>query len=249
MEPKKNPQFDYGRNSSFYFSLGLICALSLSFVVLQTEFKETDLSFSKTEPIEEHDLTFEQPIDKKIKIIDAQVKKTTLITDKIKVVKEDFNPTEKEPTPVDELLEPGTVEGTKEPAPINPKDIMIIDEVPIVTVEDFKRIEDVPIFPGCEKLAKDEHRACFEKKLKEHVMKHQRFPNQAIEIGLSGRVNAQFIIDETGQVKVAAMRGSHPMFEKEVQRVLSLLPKMTPGKQRLKAVKVSYALPFTFKID
>jgi DNA polymerase III epsilon subunit-like protein len=80
MEPKKNPKIDAGRNSSLYFSLGLICALSLSFVVLQTEFKETNFTISKNDPIEERDI-FQPDFNKEINIIPEEVKKTEKITD------------------------------------------------------------------------------------------------------------------------------------------------------------------------
>lgn len=249
MEPKKNPKIDAGRNSSLYFSLGLICALSLSFVVLQTEFKASEFAVCRYDPIEEPDFLFESPIEKEINIINSQVKKTQLITENINIVDDIVESDKNEPTPTIENVEPGVDDGVDQPQIVEARQIQTAIDKPDDTEVGFVFVEDVPIFPGCEKLPKDQHRACFEKKLKEHVMKNQRFPQQAQEIGLSGKVHAQFVIDENGYVKVANMRASHPMFEKEVQRVLNLLPKMTPGKQRLKPVKVSYILPFNFRID
>lgn len=249
MEPKKNPKIDAGRNSSFYFSLGLICTLSLSFVVLQTDFVDINKNLTDFDKPDEVDFIYDPPFEKQINIVEPQVKKTVLIADKINIVDEIVETKEKEPTPVLDPVQTGSDEGTVSPQVVHANQISTPAPEIIEDKVDFIRIEDVPIFPGCEKLAKEHHRVCFEKKVKEHIMKHQRFPNQAIESNLNGRVHAQFIIDETGQIRVEDMRGSHPMFEKEVHRVLSLLPKMTPGKQRLRAVKVSYTLPFTFKID
>jgi protein TonB len=248
MEPKKNPKIDPGRNSSLYFSLGLICALSVSYAILQTAILEKP-RVADASPAEEEFVFVQQDFDKKIKILPTEVKKTQILTDKIKVVK--VPPVDAPDKPIlDEPLEPGTNDGTEDPGPLKAKDIPTIIAPPDEPeVSSWIGIEEVPIFPGCEKLSKDQHRKCFEAKLRAHIEKHQRFPQQAFETGLSGSVKAQFIIDETGQVVIVAMRGTHPMFEKEVQRVLNLLPKMTAGKQGLKAVKVSYALPFSFKVQ
>jgi protein TonB len=248
MEPKKNPKIDAGRNSSLYFSLGLICALSVSYAILQTAILEKPV-LADASPPEEAFVFVQQDFEKKIKIIPNEVKKTQILTYKIRVVKTPLVDSPDTPI-VQEPVEPGTDDGAKEPAPISARDIPTIITPPDEPkVETWIGIENVPIFPGCERLSKDQHRKCFEAKLRAHIEKHQRFPEQAIETGLSGSVKAQFIIDETGQVVIAAMRGTHPMFEKEVQRVLNLLPKMTAGKQGLKAVKVSYALPFSFKVQ
>jgi len=246
MEPKKNPKIDAGRNSSLYFSIGLICALSLSYAILQSTVIAKPTLADVSPPKEALNI-LEPDFNENIKIIEVEVKKTQLLTDQIKVVKK-LTSSEPEKPIVQTIVDPGILEGTKDPEPIKAKDIEIIDDIPEDPIVDWVRIEDVPIFPGCEKLSKEEHRKCFENKLRTHIMKHQQVPEYAIENNISGKVNAQFYIDVDGQVKVGAMRGTHPVFEKEVQRVLNMLPKMTPGKQRLKAVKVTYAMPFVFRV-
>jgi protein TonB len=44
-------------------------------------------------------------------------------------------------------------------------------------------------------------------------------------------------------------RAPHPGLEKEATRVIGLLPKMQPGKQRGKAVTVPYSLPIIFQVQ
>ena len=55
----------------------------------------------------------------------------------------------------------------------------------------------------------------------------------------------KFKIDKNGNISNARARGPHKRLEKEAIRVVNLLPKMTPGKQRGRAVSVSYTLPIT----
>ena len=56
-----------------------------------------------------------------------------------------------------------------------------------------------------------------------------------------------FAIDKNGVVTNIKTRGPDKILEKEAVRIISLLPKMTPGMQRGKAVKVTYSLPINFK--
>ena len=56
-----------------------------------------------------------------------------------------------------------------------------------------------------------------------------------------------FAIDKNGVVTNIKTRGPDKILEKEAIRIISLLPKMTPGMQRGKAVKVTYSLPINFK--
>src|SRR5690606_9831220 len=52
----------------------------------------------------------------------------------------------------------------------------------------FGEIDEVPIFPGCEDAA--DKRACFQEKMQEHIRKNFRYPPEAQEMGVQGRVSA-----------------------------------------------------------
>jgi protein TonB len=108
-------------------------------------------------------------------------------------------------------------------------------------------IEEVPIFPGCEN--EKEKRACFNERMQKHIRKNFRYPEMAQEMGLEGRVNTQFVINKDGSIGTIKKRGPYALLEQEAERILSKLPKMTPGKQRGTAVKVSFNIPITFKLQ
>ena len=63
------------------------------------------------------------------------------------------------------------------------------------------------------------------------------------------RINLLFMIDEHGNVTDIQSRAPHPRLQKEAERVIRLLPKMQPGKQRNNSVRVKYTLPIIFRVN
>ena len=53
----------------------------------------------------------------------------------------------------------------------------------------------------------------------------------------------------TGAITQVRARGPHARLEKEAIRVVNLLPKMIPGKQRGRPVGVKYTLPVTLLVE
>ena len=113
----------------------------------------------------------------------------------------------------------------------------------------FAVIEDVPIFPGCEGVAKSERRNCFQEKMNKHIVRNFRYPEIAQEMGIQGRVYVNFIISKDGSITNIRMRGPDKNLEKEAERIISKLPQMTPGKQRCRAVRVPFSIPITFRLQ
>ena len=83
---------------------------------------------------------------------------------------------------------------------------------------------------------------CFQEKMQAHVIKNFIYPETAIDLGIQGRVSVVFIIDAKGYATNIRSRGPDRILEKEAERIIGLLPKMQPGKQRGKPVKVAYAV-------
>ena len=131
---------------------------------------------------------------------------------------------------------------------------VIIEEIEIVEIEEdvevpFAVVENVPVFPGCESDNNSKKR-CFSERIAKFVQR--KFNTElGADLGLSGRqrVNVIFKIDKTGNVIDIRARAPHPRLEKEAIRVVNLLPKMQPGKQRGKAVIVPYSLPIIFQVQ
>ena len=114
----------------------------------------------------------------------------------------------------------------------------------------FAVIDEVPVFPGCESLTSNEQlRKCMSQKVSALI--NANF-NVALgkELNLKGtnRIFVSFKIDKNGFITNLRTRSPHPDLDAEAQRVISMLPKMKPGKHNGEVVGVLYSLPITFQI-
>ena len=104
--------------------------------------------------------------------------------------------------------------------------------------EIFGIVETMPMFRGGEQ------------KLMEFIGNNVVYPKEAIEAGIEGRVFVEFYIEKDGTVCDAkVLRGIGYGCDEEALRVIGLMPKWSPGKQRGKAVRVRYTLPINFKLQ
>ena len=95
--------------------------------------------------------------------------------------------------------------------------------------------EMMPEFPGGNEAMMD------------YLKKNIKYPESAKKSGKKGRVIVQFTIGSDGGVRdVKVRRGVDPDIDKEAVRVVSSMPKWTPGKQDGKPVAVKYTLPILF---
>ncbi len=110
-------------------------------------------------------------------------------------------------------------------------------------------VEEVPIFPGCEKVAEEDRLACFNRKMRKHIVKNFRYPEMAQEMGVEGKVNVFFKIDVDGRITNFQMRGTSPVFEKEAARIIGRLPRMQPGRHNGKPARVGFSIPINFQLN
>ena len=77
-----------------------------------------------------------------------------------------------------------------------------------------------------------------------------KYPEQAMDVCLSGRVVVSFIVETDGSITNPEIaRSVHPLLDAEALRVVKLMPKWEPGTENGIPVKVKYNLPISFKID
>ncbi|WP_248724251.1 energy transducer TonB [Seonamhaeicola sp. ML3] len=238
MEPKKNSKANVGRNSSLYFAIGLALMLLLTNLAINHKTydkSETDIGMvNMDEELEE-----EIPITEQIQT-PPPPPPPPAAPEVIEIVEDE------------EEVEETVIESTEAD---QETEIVEVEEVVVEEVEEdidvpFAVIENVPIFPGCDRGDNNAKRACMSKKISQFVNK--KFNTElASDLGLSGRqrINVIFKIDKTGSVVGIRARAPHPGLEKEAKRVIGLLPKMKPGKQRGKPVNVPYSLPIIFQVQ
>jgi protein TonB len=148
----------------------------------------------------------------------------------------------------EEEVEETVIESTESDEEMVIEDIVVEDDFDDIDVP-FAVIEDVPIFPGCESVAKSQRRACFQEQMNKHIRKNFRYPDIAQEMGIQGRVYVNFIISKDGTITNIRMRGPDKNLENEAARIIGRLPQMTPGRQRGRAVRVPFSIPITFRLQ
>lgn len=77
-----------------------------------------------------------------------------------------------------------------------------------------------------------------------------KYPTDAQEAGMQGRVICSFVVDKKGNiVEPKIIRGIDPSLDAEALRVIGMMPRWTPGRQDGKAVRVLYTVPITFRLQ
>ena len=237
MKPKKNEKVDLSKNSSLYFVIGLALILLISWQAI--EWKTYDKSLYGYEALNVEDEDDEEiPITEQLKTPPPPPPPPPPAPEVIEVVEDE------------EEVEETVIESTEtnEDEIVEVEEVEIEEEIDDVDVP-FAVIEDVPIFPGCERVKKSERRDCFQQQMNKHIRKNFRYPEIAQEMGIQGRVYVNFIISKDGSITNIRMRGPDKNLEKEAQRIISKLPNMTPGKQRGRAVRVPFSIPITFRLQ
>lgn len=239
MQTKKNPKANLENYSKLFMQLGLVLALLV--VYLAIEKKTYDRVIDDLGPVVLNMEDEEQTVE--IEQVKPPEPKTPPppTPDKIEVVED-----EKE---VEETIIESTE--TDEDEAVEVEEIIDVEEEEDV-MEDvpFAIIEDVPIYPGC-KGNKAKLRSCLQEKITKHV--NRKFnADLASDLGLSPGVKRIFVvfkIDRNGNITNVMARAPHKRLQAEAIRVIKLLPKMIPGKQRGRPVGVKYSLPIAFKVE
>ncbi len=84
----------------------------------------------------------------------------------------------------------------------------------------------------------------------EWIMKNIKYPKEAIEANITGKVFVQFVIEKDGSITNAKIaRSASTLLDAEALRIVNNMPQWIPGKQRGKAVRVAYTLPISFSLE
>jgi TonB family protein len=104
--------------------------------------------------------------------------------------------------------------------------------------EVFVVVENMPVYPGGD--------AALFKFIYENI----KYPPEAKEQGIQGKVILRFMIASDGAVEdITVVRGIDPLLDAEAVRVISILPDWTPGTQGGKPVNVWYSVPISFSLS
>jgi TonB family protein len=102
----------------------------------------------------------------------------------------------------------------------------------------YQKVDVMPVFPGGDA------------GLLKLISDSTRYPKDAKEKGIQGKVIVRFMVKKDGTVsEVSVLQGVSPSLDTESIRVVKTLPKFTPGELNGKKVPVWYVIPITFKLN
>ena len=241
METKKNEKVKLENYSRIFIQLGLVLSMLIVYFSLEFKVYERDIS-DLSGIIGQEEIEEDIPITERIELIQPPPppppapEVIEIVEDQTEIEETVLESTETDETEAIDIVDISDIEEVVE-------EEEIIEEVP------FAVIEEAPIYPGCTG-SKAARKKCLQQKIRDHVNKKYNV-NLAGELGLSPgkkKVYVLFKIDYKGNIVDVRARGPHKRLEKEAIRVVKLLPKMIPAKQRGKAVSVKYTLPITLQV-
>jgi len=225
MEVKKNPEADIDRKKPALFMLGGVAALA--FVLIMGEYTSAEVTYSQNKKDAKKALEMEEVLE----------------------MPNSTPPPPPPPPPPPVLLT--NVEVTKDEEKVN-QDVVVVNnednekveivdikvEEKVVVDEIFDVVEEQPEYPGGTQ------------ELYNFIGKNFKYPEMARAANVQGKVYVSFVVGKDGSIEdVKILRGLGSGLDEEASRVVKMMPKWTPGKQRGKNVKVRYNLPIVCKLS
>ena len=228
MEVKKSPKADLENKKTTNLLIGVILTLSVLFIGF--EWSEREVKVVTDSGITE--IVFEEEM---IPITEQEPPKQAppppeapKMEEIIEIVEDDAD------------VEESTIEASDDiTAAVEVKYTAVeVEEEEVEEQQIFQVVEEMPEFPGgmgeCMKF----------------LGKNIKYPQISQENGVQGRVIVQFVVNQDGSiVDPQVVRGVDPYLDKEALRVISMMPKWKPGKQRGKAVRVKFTVPVMFRLQ
>ena len=228
MEIKKSEKANLENKKLLFVEIGLVISLAITLFAFEWTSTETEVAVledTQEVVLEEEIIPITQeappppPAAPKIPVLSDQI---DIVDDEIEVDDDLFMNLEDDSSLGVEIME--YVEVAEE----------VVEEEAIP----FQLVEEKPSFQGGDA-----------NQFSKWVNSRLEYPEIAKENGVQGRVTLQFTVEKDGSVtKVKVLRGVDPSLDKEAVRVVSMSPKWSPGKQRDRAVPVTYTFPVIFQL-
>ena len=238
MEVKKSKKADLEGQKGTGLLIGYIVALATMFACFEyttREYVETDVVYATTSFVSEEEvIPITQPIFTAAPPPPADAPQVAEILD----IVDDNTEIQEETIETSESTDQAITGPT---APVSGP-VMAGPPAPVQEESDegeiFEVVEQNPQFPGGDA------------ELMKWLTKNLKYPSVAQENGIQGRVLVSFVVNKDGSiVDPKIVRSVDPSLDKEAIRVVSSMPKWTPGRQRGKTVRVKYSLPVTFRLQ
>lgn len=229
MEIKKSPKANLENKRTLFLEIGLVITLLVVLGAFEYSTKEKKVAMleDNTQVVEVEDMI---PITQETPPPPPAAPKMPVLSDQIDIVDDEIQ--------VDEDMFLNLEDNMDMFVEI--KDYVAETEEEVIEEEaiPFQLVEERPKFNGGDA-----------NEFSKWVNARLVYPEIAKENGVQGRVTLQFTVEKDGRVtNVKVLRGVDSSLDKEAVRVVSSSPKWTPGRQRDRAVKVTYTFPVIFQL-
>lgn len=231
LEVKKSRKADLEHGRWARFALGLVVALAFLFVGL-------NYSLTPDDPLDDPDLLDMLSMDEELPSM-MQLENELVLAPKVepepskKLVvaeeEEQVEPlTDDEPVETDMDNDMSALDDEEEIEPPAPMDDDVIS---------FRIVQDLPQFPG----------GAVE--MMKWLQRNLKYPPLAQERKIQGKVVAEFIVNKDGSVTdVKVVKSLNPMCDREVLRVLRMMPRWTAGIENDQPCRTKVCIPVVFKL-
>lgn len=238
------------KNSFIYFQLGLIAVMLTVLGILEHNFEvKPSKRIVEVEPIVE--ITFPTNVN----VIQKQIAATKTVKTMPKFennFKKVVNtlPIEKPKEPVTEPVDNNSnIDNGKSEPPNQPENQNVI---PVSKTENptILNVEELPMFPECIGLPRNQQMECFEETLRKKVTKYTIYPEEDLNNAKQGVAFITFVIDENGnitEVKAIDNKRATPEMQKSAANAVKKIKRLSPAKQGGKAVRIKYTIPIIFR--
>ena len=229
MEIRKSEKASLENKKLLFVEIGLVVSLLITYLAFEWTSKETNVSTldDTTQVVLEEEII---PITQETPPPPPAAPKIPVLSDQIDIVDDEIEVN-------DDLfmnLEDDANMGVEIREYVEVTEDEVVEEEAIP----FQLVEEKPSFQGGDA-----------NQFSKWVNSRLEYPEIAKENGVQGRVTLQFTVEKDGSVtKVKVLRGVDPSLDKEAVRVVSMSPKWSPGKQRDRAVPVTYTFPVIFQL-
>ena len=224
MEEKKSPKANLENKKLTFILIGLIISLAVTWAVFEIKsYDKRELAdIGRTVEVVEEEMVEITKQEQKPQPVEVpkQTTQIQVVEDDVEVDDVEINAEVDQNEVIEEYVAPEIVEDE-------------VEEAEIFTV-----VEQMPEFPGGMT------------RLAEYLASNIRYPQLARESGIQGRVFINFVVESDGSVtNVRVIRSLGGGCDEEAVRVVRAMPRWTPGRQRGRAVRVSYNLPVNFRLQ
>lgn len=229
MEVKKSPKASLENKKLLFTEIGLVVALGIVFGAFEWSSKDSKVALLEdtTQVLVEEEMI---AIQNELPPPPPAAPDIPVLSDQIDIVEDDVK--------LDDDMFMNLEDDNSAYEIVDYKEAEVVEEEVEEEAIPFQLVEQKPSFNGGDA-----------NEFSKWVNSRLVYPEIAKENGVQGRVTLQFTVESDGRVtNVKVLRGVDPALDAEAVRVVKSSPKWKPGRQRDRAVKVTYTFPVIFQL-